>query len=153
MDSKKRHPQLDADQEIHRALEEWASPDPDPDPEREVDLCQECRGDDVDWLDQDRIMSEQKTPNPGAAPGDIAMRDAIHIAMAPVVAAERLQPGQHIGLLDDGRACASDKPIGIVDPFLVDAVLPGHRLWLFLYPGTVTSLRHDWTHPAFSRFT
>jgi hypothetical protein len=95
-------------------------------------------------------MSEQTTPNLGAAPGEDARRDAVHIAVAPMVAAARLLPGQHVGLLDDGRVYANDKPIGIVDPFLTESVLPGQRFWLFLYPGTITSLRHVWTHPAFT---
>jgi hypothetical protein len=95
-------------------------------------------------------MSEQTIPNLGALPGDDARRDAVHIAVAPVVAAARLLPGQHVGFLEDGRAGASEKPIGVVDPYLSEAVLPGQRFWLFLYPGTVTSLRHVWTHPAFT---
>jgi hypothetical protein len=94
-------------------------------------------------------MSEQQTPNLGAAPGEDARRDAIHIAVAPVVAAARLLPGQHVGLQEDGQACAHEEPIGIVDPFLTEAVAAGQRFWLFLYPGTITSLRHVWTHPAF----
>src|SRR5262249_51543452 len=96
------------------------------------------------------LMSEPKTPNLGAAPDEDARRDAVHIAVAPVVAAAQLLPGQHVGLLGDGRADANDQPIGIVDPFLAEAVLPGQRFWLFLYPGTITSLRHVWTHPAFT---
>lgn len=75
-------------------------------------------------------------------------RDAIHIAVAPVVAAERLKPGQHVGLFD-GKASLEGEPCGIVDPFLVIDVRRGETFWLFLYPNTVTGLRHDWTHPAF----
>lgn len=80
-------------------------------------------------------------------------RDAIHIAVAPVMAAERLRPGQHVGLVrvgDPERVGPCDRNIGIVDPFLAEEVEAGQRFWLFLYPGTVTSLRHIWTHPAFA---
>ena len=80
-------------------------------------------------------------------------RDAIHIAVAPVTAADRLAPGQHVGLVQEGNVelvGPCDRPIGAVDPFLAAEVEPGQRFWLFLYPGTITSLRHVWTHPAFS---
>lgn len=79
-------------------------------------------------------------------------RDAVHIAVAPVTAAGPLAPGQHVGLLGGGHEFAGpcDRPVGIVDPFLTAGVEPGQRFWLFLYPGTVTSLRHFWTHPAFA---
>jgi hypothetical protein len=77
-------------------------------------------------------------------------RDAIHIAVAPVTAAEGLRPGQHVGVRNDGRASTKGVAlIGIVDPFLRTDVEEGQRCWLFLYPYTITSLRHDWTHPAF----
>lgn len=76
-------------------------------------------------------------------------KDAIHIAVAPMVAAERLSPGQHVGLVGSAAGVARDT-IGIVDPFLECVVMKGDRFWLFLYPNTVTSLRHEWTHPAFT---
>jgi hypothetical protein len=80
-------------------------------------------------------------------------RDAIHIAVAPVTAAVRLTPGQHVGLVQEGSvelAGPCDCNIGVVDPFLAAAVEPGQRFWLFLYPGTITGLRHVWTHPTFA---
>lgn len=79
-------------------------------------------------------------------------RDAIHIAVAPVTAAEKLKPGQHVGLIDeDSRELVGpcDCNIGIVDPFLRMDVECGQRFWLFLLPNTVTGMRHVWTHPAF----
>lgn len=82
-----------------------------------------------------------------------AQRDAIHIAVAPVVAIERMIPGQHIGFVDDGGvnvSTRSTRPLGVVDPFLKNMVEAGERFWMFLYPNTITSLRHNWTHPAFS---
>lgn len=81
-------------------------------------------------------------------------RDAIHIAVAPVTAAVRLVPGQHVGLIEAGNLESvgpCDDNLGVVDPFLASAVEAGERFWLFLYPGTTTGLRHVWTHPAFTK--
>ena len=80
-------------------------------------------------------------------------RDAVHIAVVPAIAEKQLTPGQHVGLtrhdnVETVGPC--DQPIGIVDPYLTAAVEPGQRFWLCLYPGTITSLRHVWTHPAFA---
>jgi len=72
-------------------------------------------------------------------------RDAIHIAVAPVVAGMRLDPGQHVGA--DGRT--DSVAVGIVDPFLTRTVSSGQTFWLFLYPETVTGMRHHWKHPDF----
>lgn len=78
-------------------------------------------------------------------------RDAVHVAIAPVHAEERVFPGQRVGL----RAGTGDvadpgaEPVGIVDPFLSHPVDAGNRFWLFLFPETVTGLRHEWSHPAF----
>lgn len=84
---------------------------------------------------------------------DKAERDAIHIAIAPVTAAEKLYPGQHVGFVEGStHIVALDRPpVGIIDPFLKGAVFPDHRCWLMLYPNTITGLRHEWTHPAFAQ--
>lgn len=80
-----------------------------------------------------------------------ACKDAVHIAVAPVVAAQNLVRGQHVGFVDASasRVGPSEHPIGIVDPFLAEAVPTGAWCYVFLYPNTITSLRHAWTHPAF----
>lgn len=80
-------------------------------------------------------------------------RDAIHVAVAPVVAATNLKPGTHVGLNENGEVEVSEKPIGIVDPFLLRCVFKGERFWLMLYQNTVTGMKHHWSHPAFSEKT
>jgi hypothetical protein len=81
-----------------------------------------------------------------------AQRDAIHVAIAPVVAAEPLEPGTHVGFWEDGSGLVGccKNPIGIVDPFLNYFVKPNERFYLFLYPNTVIGMRHQWSHPAFA---
>jgi hypothetical protein len=83
-----------------------------------------------------------------------AHRDAIHIAIAPVIAGEQLNAGDHIGFRKDGKVAEvkSTDLLGIVDPFLKVSVRPGDKFYMFLYPRTITSLRHEWTHPKFPDF-
>lgn len=98
-------------------------------------------------------MSQQNPTDALATIGTVLpegewQRDAIHVAVMPVTAAERLFPGQRVGVLPDGTASISaGKKIGIVDPFLQKPVQPGERLWLCLFPRTITSLKHVWEHP------
>lgn len=84
---------------------------------------------------------------------DKQQRDAIHIAIAPVIAGEILYPGQRIGFTDPkgtDRVGANSTPIGIVDPFLAHPVTRDERFYMFLFPNTVTGMRHHWAHPAFA---
>lgn len=77
-------------------------------------------------------------------------RDAIHLAVEPVVAGERLRPGEHITVTDGVAMSAdADEALGIVDPFLANPARKGQRFWFVMYPRQVTSLRHVWAHPAF----
>lgn len=80
-------------------------------------------------------------------------RDAVHLATYAVTAGERLFPGQHIGLTGDTASSTAGRLLGIVDPFLATTVFPGQMFWMVLYPRTITSLRHVWTHPEFSAET
>lgn len=92
----------------------------------------------------------------GEAPPDGAGRDAVHVAVYPAVAACRLQPGEPVQRTESGRfepADDGDVCLGIVDPYLTRPVSKGGRFWLCLYPNTVTSLRHEWSHPAFPAMT
>ena len=93
-------------------------------------------------------MAEQYTPNIGELCRDDAKRDAIHFAVAPVEAVMDLRPGEHVGV-NQGHASRDFTPVGIVDPFFRGEIKEGQRFWLFLYPNTITNLRHVWTHPAF----
>jgi hypothetical protein len=98
-----------------------------------------------------------KTPEVGKPIGseESVFRDCIHVAVAPVVAGMTLTPGQHVAIDPSDMTAWSSPPIkamtvGIVDPYLTGPVMKGQRFWLFLYPGTVTGLRHAWSHPAFA---
>lgn len=78
-------------------------------------------------------------------------RDAIHVAIIPVVAGDKIHPAQRIGV-DHGIAFpfpGHDQCVGIADPFLLKDINAGERFWMFLLPNTVTSIRHDWYHPSF----
>jgi hypothetical protein len=82
-----------------------------------------------------------------------AYRDAIHIAVAPAMAAEKLKRGDYIVPVGDGsfrKAKNEWEGIAIVDPFLLSsiAVEKGEQFWMFLRPLTITSIRHVWSHPA-----
>lgn len=82
-------------------------------------------------------------------------RDAIHIAILPATAGEKLWRGQSVtlayGTSDMAISSREDygliEPIGIVDPFLKDDVKVGERFWIFLSPNSVTGMRHHWEHP------
>lgn len=94
-------------------------------------------------------------------------RDAVHIAVFQATTAERLRPGQRVGLVDGlDRAGMEDrirmgiplpvsadaeKLVGIVDPFLPATTDRGggRPFWVFLFPQTIRSLRHAWVHPSF----
>lgn len=94
----------------------------------------------------------------GKKPDENAQRDAVHIAIIPVMAGEPLTRGRCVDLrFDGGGKLAAFGPngerpaVGIVDPFYMQLIQPGERFWLLMFPDTVTNLRHDWTHPVFEK--
>jgi hypothetical protein len=100
----------------------------------------------------------KELPKLGQLIDENAKRDAVHIAICPVMFDDlKAYPGDHVGIVriehltDGDRIWVSqkaDKKIGIIDPFLEFPVYHNQRFWMFLYPNTVTSLRHVYTHPA-----
>lgn len=72
-------------------------------------------------------------------------RDAVHVAVVPMTAQVALKPGDHV----DANGGFDGEPVAVVDPFLMDGPAKGQRFWGFLFPNTITSLRHEWVHPAF----
>jgi hypothetical protein len=88
--------------------------------------------------------------NLGEKPSVVGIRDAIHIAVISMEAAEKLNPGDHIQV-DGGmvRKCSNkNQSVGIVDPFGT-SVKRGDGVWVCLKPNTVTSIKHVWEHPLF----
>ena len=97
---------------------------------------------------QTHTVSTDALATLGTIIDETAGRDAIHLAVEPVVAGELLHPGQHIRM-ENGTAYANGETFGVVDPFLKGPVRPGQRFWFVIYPRQITSLRHVWEHPAF----
>ncbi len=95
-----------------------------------------------------RKVSTDALETLGTIIDDTQKRDAIHLAVLPVMAGARLKPGQEIALTD-GVALPQAGGMLIVDPFLSEPAMPGERFWAVLKPRLVTSLRHVWTHPEF----
>jgi hypothetical protein len=89
--------------------------------------------------------------------GDMPDRDAVHIAIIPLVAGEDLYSGARVKLsstsIDTAISSYYDTDaVGIVDPFLeCGNVRKGEKFWCFLLPNTINGLRHHWAHPAFDR--
>lgn len=78
-------------------------------------------------------------------------RDAVHIAVAPVVAGGQIYRSAYIGLNAEGRAImvSQESSVGISDPFLIDMIEEGQQFFVYLTPGSITSLVHHWAHPKF----
>lgn len=99
----------------------------------------------------DRPVTTDALETLGTIINDQQKRDAIHLAVYPVIASCPMLPGTDVGLNPTGQAYHADikSCVGIVDPFLHGRVNTGERFWLVIYPRQIKSLRHVWEHPAF----
>lgn len=91
--------------------------------------------------------------------------DAVHVAVFQGTISEdgnhsyELQAGSHVKLDLNGYlipASGKSDSIGIIDPFIVDqyetpfdSFQGGEKVYVLLWPGAITSLRHVWSLPGF----
>lgn len=83
-------------------------------------------------------------------------RDAIHVGIVPCVTGkEYMRPGEPVrlayGTTNVILPAEYGGDIGIIDPWLKweHCREQGSKVYVMLKPGTITGLRHHWTHPAF----
>lgn len=75
-------------------------------------------------------------------------RDAVHLGTFTATCAEKVWPGQHVAALTSSTVDPNGaKKVGIVDPFLNLPVNPGTKFLVLMYPRSLASLNHVWTHP------
>lgn len=85
-------------------------------------------------------------------------RDAIHLAVIQCIANEPLYKGDCVELVENNpssdillvRRSTYRNSIGIIDPFLSrkdEYLEEGDKFWVVLHPGSISSLRHVWSHP------
>ncbi len=91
---------------------------------------------------------------------DFAERDAIHVAVIPVICGEDyMQPGEKVKLkFNDTNIIIplhnnNDKDyVGVISPFLFDekygSINKGDKVYLILKPNSVTEMRHHWKCPS-----
>lgn len=117
------------------------------------------------------------SPQLGTTPSATEQRDAVHVALLVVRADVPLRPGEKVRLLRKAKPSGAflygneiplvtslNEPpedalafgvgeveayesVGVIDPWRPELVGPGELTWLLLNPGTVTGLRHHWSHP------
>lgn len=99
----------------------------------------------------------QNVPELGKLIEGNANRDAIHVAIEPVLVVRPTQPGSHVGVVDFDRekglfiVGVEGDYLGIIDPFLNKWVNPGEVCFMLLYQNTITNLRHVWTLPGLNK--
>lgn len=85
-------------------------------------------------------------------------RDAVHLAVYQVTLGQNISmydKASKLTIKSNGRAYIYDEydenqtAYGILDPFINQSLNVGDKVWLILFPGMITSLRHVWEHSYF----
>lgn len=81
-------------------------------------------------------------------------RDAIHVAIVPCIVGEEygMSPGERVRLAYGTTNVAireGKEWIGVVDPYLEHHPTKGEQVYVFLKPGLVTGMKHQWRCPLF----
>ena len=97
-------------------------------------------------------MSEDTLASMGRIHKTDLGRDAVHVAVLSCTATNRMPPGAKV-VVSHGNyvrtALTHETAVGVIDPFIkTRAIEPGWRVWVFLYPNTITGLKHQWSHPV-----
>lgn len=95
-------------------------------------------------------MAKDNAQTIGQFLGHTGVRDAVHVPIISAKAYQLLEPGQHVLLNEHGlvAACAIEHlSLGVVDPFITGQVQAGSSVWIFVRPGSISTLTHQWTHP------
>jgi hypothetical protein len=88
-------------------------------------------------------------PNLLTGPDFPQQRDAIHVAIIPVVAGENLDPGDKV-VVTEGKAYREKGDYdGVVNPFYIGTTHSGRLFWLMLKPNTVRDMKHHWVSDKF----
>lgn len=84
----------------------------------------------------------------GKNPEDLAVKDAVHVAVVSLRAGYRMSPGQRFKLNEDNEAVpGGPKDVGVVDPFLKGDIYRGDHFWGLLDMYEVPNVSHVWEHP------
>jgi len=99
-------------------------------------------------------MAKDNAMTIGQLVGHTGIRDAIHCPIISAVAKMNLNVGTPVSILETGEAEQSDlySCVGIVDPFLRGFVQKGEQFWVWVRPGSISSLTHQWTHKRIPEF-
>lgn len=99
-------------------------------------------------------MAKDNAMTIGQLVGHTGVRDAIHCPIISAVAKMNLNVGTPVSILETGEAEQSDLHtcVGIVDPFLRRCVQRGEQFWVWVRPGSISSLTHKWTHKLIPDF-